>query len=186
MINSIQSYQNVPRFGTSKQTNANSSPNFGATFSSKIANDIASEIKAKGKKFADALQGCAEEIEQMIQQKAHPDTVATLEFYRISPEVLDKSKTNVSGCIELSRESGYTYRFLSILLERAGKKCRLVNNEHLSDVNDALRRIEGIVKRNAKKQAVEAQKTKRRQALIESFKPCSGLLQSIREKGLNR
>lgn len=188
MINSIQSFQNSPRLATNKRTNAHNLPNFGATFSYKIEQLPKGDrrMQIKGKRIMAALSECATAIKDMIQKKAHPDTVAELEFFRMSPEVLDESKTNVSGCIRLSQGRAYTYRFLSILLDKSGKKCRPVNAEHLSDIDNALRSIEGKVKRYAKKQKDEKQKMTRRQALAESFKQCSGLLQKIREKGLNR
>lgn len=188
MINTIQSFQNSPRLTTNKQTNPNNLPNFGARFSYVIEQLPQGDrsMQVKGKKILAALSECAQAIKAMIQQKAHPDTVAELEFFRMSPEVLDESKTDVRGCIRLSQGRAYTYRFLSILLDKSGKQCRPVNTaEYVSDVDKALRSIEGKVKRYEKKQKEEKHKLARRQALAASFQQCSGLIQQIQAKGLN-
>lgn len=188
MINSVQSFQNVPRFGTSKQANANNSPNFGAKFFYAIEQLPQGDrrMQVRGKRILAALSECAQTIRVMIEQKVHPDTVAELEFFRMSPEVLDKSKTNVSGRITLFQGTAYASRRLSILLDKSGKQCRPVDFEHLSDVDNVIRSIDGKVKRSAKKQKEEKHKLERRQALAASFRQCSGSIQEILARGLNR
>lgn len=181
MINSIQSFQNVPRLGTRKQTNANDSPNFGAKFSYEIATqpERFKSMQIRGKKIIEALQDFAKKIEDLIQRNTPSDTEAKLEFSTMSDYGLlgDKPKKKIGTFLILSREGDGVLKHCEIEMQ-IGK------NHHTVDNKD-LKRLEGIIKRYAKKQAAETQKKSRRQALAESFQQCSGLIQRIREKGLN-
>lgn len=182
MINSIQSFQNVQRFGTKKQTNANNSPSFGAKFSYVIETqpERFKSLQIRGKKIIEALQDFAKKIEDLIQRNTPSDTEAKLEFSSIFDYglVQDKPKKKVGTFLILSREGDCVFKHCEIEMQ-------IGRNHHTVDNND-LKKLKGIIKRYAKKQTAEIQKTARREALAERFKPCSGLLQSIREKGLNR
>lgn len=182
MINSIQGFQNVQRFGTSKQTNANNSPSFGAKFSYVIETQPErwKHMQIRGKKIIETLQDFAKKIEDLIQQNTHPDTEAKLEFITMSDFGLigDKPKKKIGTFLILSREGDG-------VLKHCELEMQIGRNHHTID-NEDLKRLEGIIKRYAKKQAVETQRTAKREELAESFKPYSGLIQEILAKGLKQ